>query len=94
MVNSTNDYEVAEKNYRNYNGEYDNRTFNLGAAYTIDDQNTLSWQTHLYDGVQHFPTSEFGTKTKYQTQTFRSLLDWNYRTAQFTNILIKMNSFI
>lgn len=85
FVQSDNDYDVREKNYRNLNGEYDNRTFNLGAAYKVNEANTVSWQTQLFDGEQHYPTSEFGTKTKYLSTTFRTLLDWNYKNSKIKN---------
>lgn len=85
FVKSDNNYEVSEKNYVNLNGEYNNRTFNLGAAYKIDSQNRLSWQTQIYDGEQHYPTSEFGTKTKYLSNTFRSLLAWDFNSTKINN---------
>ncbi|WP_226065750.1 TonB-dependent receptor plug domain-containing protein [Kaistella polysaccharea] len=85
-VKSDNDYEVPEQKYVNLNGSYQNKNYNLGAAYKINPQNTVSWQTQIYDGEQHFPIfSEFATKTKYLTQTFRSLLEWNFKSSQFSN---------
>ena len=88
FVKSDNNYEVPEENYTNLNGEYDNRTFNLGAAYKIDSKNTISWQTHLFDGVQHFPVFfESSTKTKYLAKTFRSLLSWDFKSEKVHNIL-------
>lgn len=85
FVKSDNDYKVPEKKYINLNGEYDNRTFNLGAACKINTKNRLSWQTQLYDGEQHYPTSEFGTKTKYLSNTFRSLLAWDFNSLKINN---------
>ncbi len=85
FVKSDNDYEIPEKDYINLNGQYVNRTFNLGAAYKIDPKNMLSWQTQIYDGAQHYPTSEFGTKTKYLTNTLRSLINWNFNSAKIIN---------
>lgn len=88
FVKSDNDYEVPEKQYSNLNGEYQNRTFNLGTAYKIDKQNTISWQTQLYNGKQHYPIfSEFATKTKYFTDTFRSLVSWDLHSEKIQNIL-------
>ena len=88
FVKSDNDYEVPEKKYTNLNGEFNNRTFNIGAAYKIDYQNTISLQTHLYDGVQHYPVFfESSTKTKYFAKTFRSLLSWDFKTKKIQNIL-------
>ena len=86
-MKSDNDYEVPEKNYTNLNGEYDNRNFNLGAAYRINSKNTISWQTQIYNGVQHYPIfSESVTKTKYIADTFRSLVNWNFHTEKVQNI--------
>ena len=85
IVNSENDYEVPERNYINRNGAYFNQTFNLGSAYRINEENTIYAQTQIYAGIQHFPTSEFGTKTKYLSNTFRSLLNWNFTSGHSTN---------
>ena len=88
FVKSDNNYEVPEENYVNLNGEYDNRTFNLGAAYKIDSQNRLSWQTQIYDGVQHYPVrSEDYSKTKYFANSFRSLVNWNFNSENIQNSL-------
>lgn len=86
FVKSDNDYEVPEKSYTNLNGEYDNRTFNLGAAYKINNQNTISWQTHLYDGIQHYPIF-FESSTKYFSKTYRSLLSWDFKSEKVQNVL-------
>ncbi|QDP84627.1 TonB-dependent receptor [Chryseobacterium sp. SNU WT5] len=86
FVKSENNYEVPElRNYVNLNGQYDNRNFNLGAAYKINSKNRLSWQTQIYDGNQHFPTSEFGTKTKYTSNTFRSLVAYDFNSKKVNN---------
>ena len=86
LVQSENDYEVPEERYVNGNGQYDNRTFNLGAAYKLTLKNTISWQTQIYDGVQNYPVfSEFATKTKYFSDSFRSLIDWNYANDKIKN---------
>ena len=86
FVKSDNDYEVPEKKYLNLNGEYNNRTFNIGVAYKIDLKNTISWQTQNYDGVQHYPVySEDFTKTKYFSDTFRSLVSWDFKAKKLQN---------
>lgn len=86
FVKSDNDYEVPEKKYLNLNGEYNNRTFNIGVAYKIDLKNTISWQTQIYDGVQHYPVySEDFTKTKYFSDTFRSLVSWDFKAKKLQN---------
>ncbi|HQC06832.1 MAG TPA: TonB-dependent receptor [Kaistella chaponensis] len=86
FVKSDNDYEVPEKKYLNLNGEYNNRTFNIGVAYKIDPKSTISWQTQIYDGVQHYPVySEDFTKTKYFSDTFRSLVSWDFKAKKLQN---------
>lgn len=86
FVKSDNDYEVPEKKYLNLNGQYNNRTFNIGVAYKIDPKNTISWQTQIYDGVQHYPVySEDFTKTKYFSDTFRSLVSWDLKAKKLQN---------
>ena len=86
FVKSDNNYEVPQKNYLNLNGQYNNRTFNLGAAYKVDPKNMISWQTQLYDGIQHYPIrSEDYSKTKYFSDSFRSLVNWNYHSKKIQN---------
>ena len=86
FVKSDNDYDVPEKKYLNLNGEYNNRTFNIGVAYKIDPKNTISLQTQIYDGVQHYPVySEDFTKTKYFSDTFRSLVSWDLKAKKLQN---------
>ena len=86
FVKSDNNYEVSEKDYLNLNGQYNNRTFNLGAAYKVDSKNMISWQTQLYDGIQHYPIrSEDYSKTKYFSDSFRSLANWNYHSKKIQN---------
>lgn len=83
---SKNDYEVEEKYYRNRSGAYEKSTFNLGVAYRISPNNELYWQTQSYDGTQNYALlSEFSTPTKYDTQTFRSLLGWKLRENKLSN---------
>ena len=87
-VESENDYEVPEKNYLNLNGHYSNKTFNLGFAYKLNEKNTVSWQTQLYSGIQHYPVaSELYTKTKYLSDNFRSLASWDFHSEKIKNIL-------
>ena len=86
LVSSDNVYKIPEEDYINLNGQYDNRTFNIGAAYKVNAQNTIFWQTQIYDGVQHYPVrSEDYSKTKYFTDSFRSLVSWNYNSTKIQN---------
>ena len=80
------EYEVEEKYYKNRNGAYQNSAFNLGMAYKLSANNELYWQTQLYDGVQNYALlSEFSTPTKYETQSFRSLLGWKLKNRKISN---------
>ncbi len=87
LSSSENDYEVPEKKYLNRNGQYDNRSFSLGAGYRLNPEHTFLWQTVFFDGDQHYPTSEFGTPTKYLSDTFRTVVDWRYRSDKIRNSL-------
>lgn len=84
---STNYYEVPEKNYQNINGQYQNKNFNLGVAYKIGSGNTLAWQTQHFSGSQHYPTTEFGSRSKYLSDSFRTTLSWNFKSKKIQNIL-------
>jgi iron complex outermembrane receptor protein len=85
---SQNDYEVEEKNYLNRNGRYYNTTFNIGVSYKIANHQTLSWQNQFFDSAQNYPIFvENGNKTKYETQSTRSLLSWDINKSKFSNSL-------
>lgn len=83
---SKNDYEVEEKYYVNRNGGYDNTSVNLGFAYKADDKNEIYSQSQIFDATQNYPLlSEFSTPSKYLSQTFRSLIGWNFKNENFKN---------
>ncbi|ASW76266.1 TonB-dependent receptor [Chryseobacterium piperi] len=87
-INSQNDYEVEEKNYLNRNGRYYNTTFNLGASYKIAQHQTISWQSQFFDSSQNYPIfTENGNKTKYETQSIRSLISWDINKGKLSNSL-------
>lgn len=83
---SENNYEVSDLNYINRNGNYYNTTFNAGASYKITNDHKISWQSQFFDSSQHYPVyEETGTKTKYKTQSIRSLLSWDWNKTKFSN---------
>jgi vitamin B12 transporter len=85
---SQNQYEVPEKEYINWNGKYYNTSINLGASYKIAPHQTISWQNQIFDGSQYYPIFvENGNKTKYKSQTLRSLLAWDINKNNFSNSL-------
>lgn len=85
---SKNDYEVPQKNYINHNGEYSNQTFNLSTAYRFNDSNQIYWHTQQFFGNQHYPIFEIQqTKTKYLSDSFRSLMTWKNSGENYQNQL-------
>lgn len=85
---SQNQYEVPEKEYINWNGRYYNTSINVGASYKIAPHQTISWQNQIFDGSQYYPIfTENGNKTKYKSQTLRSLLAWDIDKSNFSNSL-------
>lgn len=85
---SQNDYEVKEKEYINRNGRYYNTTFNIGTSYKLSSHHIISWQSQMFDASQRYPIFvENGNKTKYNAQTLRSLVAWDFRQSTFTNSL-------
>ena len=85
-VTSENDYVVKERDYINRNGNYYNTNFNFGVSYKISDDQKISWQSQLFDSSQKYPIfSENGTKTKYKTQSTRSLLSWDITRTKLSN---------
>lgn len=72
---SNNDYEVPKKYYVNRDAKYFNSGVNLGFGYKLTDKHQLYFQSQHFDGEQHYPAlSENADRTKYDSQTFRSLL--------------------
>lgn len=85
---SENDYEVPEKDYQNLSGQYENKSFTLNSGYKINDQNTISWISEIFNASQNYPIFSISqTKTKYESNTFRSLLTWKYRSEKIENYL-------
>ena len=85
---SQNDFEVKDKKYINRNARYYNTSFSLGTSYRFNNFNTVSWQSQTLNNSQHYPIfEESGTKTKYLTQNFRSLLTWDHNKTGFNNSL-------
>ncbi|MFC7347799.1 TonB-dependent receptor plug domain-containing protein [Chryseobacterium zhengzhouense] len=83
---SQNDYVVPEENYTNWNGKYYNTTANIGIAYKIAPKQTISWQSQLYNATQNYPIfSENGNRTKYEAQTLRNLIAWDYNGSKISN---------
>lgn len=85
---SENDYEIPEKDYKNLSGQYENKSFSLNSGYKINNQNTISWISEIFNASQNYPIfSVSQTKTKYESNTFRSLLTWKYRSEKIENYL-------
>ncbi|WP_412850922.1 TonB-dependent receptor plug domain-containing protein [Chryseobacterium sp. PMSZPI] len=92
-VTSENNYEVPEfvvgsTSYTNTNGRYYNTSINIGVSYKIADHHTISWQSQIFDASQHYPIFELtGNKTKYNAQTLRSLIAWDFNKTNISNSL-------
>lgn len=85
---SKNDYKIPEKTDDNINGKYYNQAFNINTTYKINPKNIISWISQFQEGLQHFPIfSITQIKTKYETNSFKSLLNWNYHSSKINNFL-------
>ncbi len=85
---SDNDYPYPDDRGENINGQFYNNTLNLGVAYRLNNDNILRLYTENFYGNRHFSLirpSE--TKTKYQNETNRYLLEWENKAADFTSLL-------
>lgn len=83
---SKNDYEVVKKYYVNRDAKYLNSGVNLGFGYKFTEKYQLYFQSQHFDGEQHYPAlSENSDRTKYDTQTFRSLLGLKSNFNNFKN---------
>lgn len=86
IAQSENDYEVPEKNYINRSGQYNNKTFNLSSGYRFNENNQIYWHTQQLFGEQHYPVFEVQqTKSKYLSDSFRSLLTWKNAGKNYQN---------
>lgn len=86
FLESENEYKVPEKRFINRNGQYRNQAINFNIAYKIAPNHQLSWVTQFQDGIQHFPIfSETQTKTKYATNSQKSLLNWEFKNHKIIN---------
>ena len=85
---SENDYEVPEKEYKNLSGQYENKSFSLNSGYKINQSNTISWISEIFNASQNFPIfSTTQTKTRYESNTFRSLVTWKNQGKKILNYL-------
>jgi len=86
---SENDYKVPEsRDYVNRNGKFYNTTYNLGVSYKITNTQAISWQSQFYNALQNYPIfEETGNKTKYESQTVRSLISWDLKNTTISNSL-------
>lgn len=86
---SENDYKVPEsREYINRNGKFYNTTYNVGISYKIANHQTISWQSQFYNAIQNYPIfEETGNKTKYGSQTVRSLVSWDVKNPTISNSL-------
>ncbi len=85
---SENDYQVREKNYLNRSGKYNNQTFNVSSAYRFNENNQIYWHSQQFFGEQHYPIFEIQqTKTKYLSDSFRSLISWKNSGENYENLL-------
>ncbi|MDO4728195.1 MAG: TonB-dependent receptor [Bacteroidota bacterium] len=88
ILSSVNDYEVPQKRYINRNGMYHLHNHSFVAAYRINDIHNIAFYNLWNDGLQHFPIfSASQTKTKYETQGFKAMLNLESRFGQITNNL-------
>jgi iron complex outermembrane receptor protein len=85
---SDNDYDYVDSEDKNLNGQYYNTSMNAVAGYRINDKNTLTVYSYLYDGERHFSLifpSEM--KTKYRDTNTRNMLEWMGIYGRFTSKL-------
>lgn len=88
FADSQNDYEVKPKKYKHWHAQYNAKHFGLDVGYRLNDDNEIRWHSLLSNGDQHFPIfSENSNRTKYITNGFKSLLNWNFHNADFSNQL-------
>lgn len=74
---SENDYEYIGFDKKNENGKYENNSFNTLFGYKINENNSLRFATHVFDGEKFFSgTIASPSKSKYQDFNSRNLVEW------------------
>lgn len=87
---STNDFEVPYRNWKNTNGQFYNNSLNASMGYRFSRGNELSFHSNTYQDKRHFSlTSPNEIPGKYKNFTNRNLLQWK-KANQNMNSLLKL----
>ncbi|MDI1256810.1 MAG: TonB-dependent receptor [Flavobacterium sp.] len=85
---SDNDYAYPKSGFKNENGQFFNRSYNVAFGYKINLKNFLKFYSQIFDGERHFSlASPSDTKTKYKDFNTRHLLEWSCYQNHFVSKL-------
>lgn len=83
---SDNDYPYIGTNKKNENGQFYNTSLNINAGYKLNEHNTITVYSYLFEGERHFSgTLAAPSKSKYDDLNSRNLIEWKAKYHQTTS---------
>lgn len=87
-VNSKNDYKFLGTDRKNENGAFNNLDFNFNLGYILSKKDVLKIYHQNFRGDREFSSTLLApSNSKYETQDYRSMIDWAHIGNQFTSSL-------
>ena len=87
-VSSENDYTFLGTDRRNDNGAFDNLDLNLNLGYIISDKDILKLYHQNFRSDREFSATLLApSNSKYETQEYRSMIDWTRMGNKYTSTL-------
>jgi iron complex outermembrane receptor protein len=87
-VNSENDYQFLSTDRRNENGAFNNLDLNLNLGYLLSDKDVLKLYHQNFRSDREFSGTLLApSNSKYETQEYRSMLDWTRIGRKYTSTL-------
>ena len=85
---SDNDFKYIGTDRKNLNGDFQNSSINMAAAYILNDRNTIKIFSNYFSGERGFSGTLFApSKAKYEDRNSRNLLQWTAFSGEFTSNL-------
>ena len=87
-VNSKNDYKFLGTDRKNENGAFNNLDLNFNLGYILSKKDVLKIYHQNFRGDREFSSTLLApSNSKYETQDYRSMIDWTHIGNQFTSSL-------
>ena len=87
-TDSANDYRFLEMDRRNENGAFSNLDINLNLGYVLSKTDVLKLYHQNFRGDRQFSSTLLApSNSKYETEDYRSMIDWTHIGEQYTSSL-------